>query len=121
VAQLLDEDFPEAEKVVLVMDNLNTHTIGSLYEKFPPEIARRYANRLEIHYTPKHGSWLDAAEIELSVLTKMCLNRRIGNIETYRNEVKVWQEERNRLGGSMKWQFTSKNARIKLKKLYPHI
>jgi hypothetical protein len=80
-----------------------------------------YANRLEIHYTPKHGSWLDAAEIELRVLTKMCLNRRIADIETYRKEVKAWQEERNRLGGSMNWQFTSKNARIKLKKLYPQI
>jgi hypothetical protein len=119
IAQLLDDDFPEAEKVVLVMDNLNTHTIGSLYEKFPPEVARRYANRLEIHDTPKHGSWLDAAEIELSVLTKMCLNRRIGDIETYRQEVKAWQEERNKLGGSMNWQFTSANARLNYHRLKP--
>ncbi|GHT19248.1 hypothetical protein FACS1894189_7950 [Planctomycetales bacterium] len=100
---------------------MNTPTLGSLYEKYPPEIARRYANRLEIHYTPKHGSWLDAAEIALSVLTKMCLNRRIADMAAYCKEVRAWQEERNRLGGSMKWQFNSKNARIKLKKLYPYI
>lgn len=119
IAHLLDVDFPDAEVVVLVMDNLNTHKIGSLYEKFPPDEARAYAKRLEIHYTPKHGSWLDAAEIELSILTKQCLQRRIGDIATYRREVKVWQESRNASGKGVDWQFTTKDARVKLKRLYP--
>ena len=119
IAHLLDVDFPDADVVVLVQDNLNTHKIGSLYERFPPEQARAYAKRLEIHYTPKHGSWLDAAEIELSILTKQCLNRRIGDIETYRREVQAWQNTRNNSGKGVDWQFTTNDARIKLKRLYP--
>ena len=96
------------------------HKIGSLYEKFPPEQARAYVKRLEIHQTPKHGSWLDTAEIELSILTKQCLKRRIGDIETYRREVNVWQDTRNNSGKGVDWQFTTNDARIKLKKMYPH-
>jgi hypothetical protein len=119
IAHLLDVDFPEAEVVVLVMDNLNTHKIGSLYERFPADKARAYAKRLEIHYTPKHGSWLDAAEIELSILTKQCLNRRIGDIETYRREVQAWQDTRNASNKGVDWQFTADDARVKLKRLYP--
>jgi len=119
IAHLLDVDFPDAEVVVLVMDNLNTHKIGSLYERFPAEQARAYAKRLEIHYTPKHGSWLNAAEIELSVLASQCLDRRMGDIETFRREVEAWQETRNASSRGADWQFTAKDARIKLKKLYP--
>jgi hypothetical protein len=121
IAHLLDVDFPDAEKVVLVMDNLNTHKIGSLYERFPPEQAKGYADRLEIHFTPKHGSWLNAAEMEFSVLTVQCLDRRIGDIETFRREVQAWQDARNAAGKEMDWQFTTEDARIKLKKLYPQI
>ena len=119
IAQLLDVDFPEAEKVVLVMDNLNTHKIGSLYVRFPAEQARSYAERLEIHYTPKHGSWLNMAEIEFSVLSTQCLDRRIGDMETFRSEVGAWQKARNASGRGADWQFTAKDARIKLKRLYP--
>lgn len=119
IAHLLDVDFPDAEVVVLVMDNLNTHKIGSLYERFPADKARAYAKRLEIHYTPKHGSWLNAAEIELSILTKQCLNRRIGDMETYRREVQAWQEARNASNKGVEWQFTADDARVKLKRLYP--
>jgi hypothetical protein len=119
IAWLLDVDFPDAEVVVLVMDNLNTHTIGSLYKRFPPDKAREYAKRLEIHYTPKHGSWLNIAEIELSILTKQCLNRRIGDIETYRREVQAWKNDRNDTEKGIDWQFTTHDARGKLKRLYP--
>jgi hypothetical protein len=119
VAHLLDEDYPDAEVVVLVNDNLNTHTIASLYERFPAERARAYAKRLEIHYTPKHGSWLNAAESEFSVLTVQCLDRRIGDIETFRSEVQAWQDARNASGNGCDWQFTTEDARIKLKRLYP--
>jgi hypothetical protein len=119
VAKLLDEDFPKVEKVVLVCDNLNTHTIASFYEAFPPRQARAYVERLEIHYTPKHGSWLDAAEIELSVLTKQCLDRRIPNIATLRREVAAWQRGRNASRKGVDWQFTTPKARVKLKRLYP--
>ena len=119
MATLLDEDFPEAKKVILVCDNLNTHKIASFYETFPPERAWNYAQRLEIHYTPKHGSWLNAAEIELSVLTKQCLGRRIPNIETLRTEVATWQRDRNASKKGIDWQFTTSNALIKLKRLYP--
>jgi len=121
MAHLLDVDYPDAEVVVLVMDNLNTHKIGSLYERFPAERAREYVKRLEIHFTPKHGSWLNAAECEFSVLSSQCLNRRIGDIETFRREVKAWQDARNALGSGMDWQFTTADARIKLKRLYPQI
>ena len=119
MARLLDRDFPKAEKVVLVCDNLNTHTIASFYEAFPPKQARKYVKRLEIHYTPKHGSWLDAAEIELSILTQQCLDRHIPNIKTLRREVEVWQRRRNSSGKGVDWQFTTPKARIKLKRLYP--
>jgi transposase len=119
IAHLLDVDFPDADKVVLVMDNLNTHKIGSLYERFPAEQARAYVERLEIHFTPKHGSWLNAAEIEFSVLSEQCLGRRIGDIETFRREVQAWQDDRNATGNGMNWQFTTTDARTKLKRLYP--
>jgi transposase len=121
IAHLLDVDYPDAEKVVLVMDNLNTHKIGSLYERFSPAVAKAYADRLEIHFTPKHGSWLNAAESEFSVLSTQCLDRRIGDIETFRREVKAWQDARNAAGNGMDWQFTTADARIKLKRLYPQI
>jgi hypothetical protein len=107
------------EKVVLVMDNLNTHKMGSLYERFSPEVAK--ADRLEIHFTPKHGSWLNAAESEFSVLTVQCLDRRIGDIETFRREVQAWRDARNAAGKGMDGQFTTADARIKLKRLYPQI
>jgi transposase len=119
IAHLLDVDFPDAEVVVLVMDNLNTHKIGSLYERFPPEQARAYVKRLEIHFTPKHGSWLNMAEIEFSVLSGQCLDERIGDIETFRRKVKAWQDARNVSGKGADWQFNAKDARIKLKRLYP--
>ena len=116
---LLDVDYPSAEKVVLVWDNLNTHAPASLYKAFPPQEARRLLDRLEIHYTPKHGSWLDSAEIELSVFTKQCLNRRIDNIDTLRSEANAWADRRNASGAVVDWQFTTDDARIKLKRLYP--
>ena len=101
------------------MDNLNTHTGGSLYEAFPPHEARRLLNRLEIHYTPKHGSWLNIAEIELRVLSGQCLNRRIPDKPTLEREVTQWQEQRNSLKAKVDWRFSSDDARIKLKRLYP--
>jgi len=121
IAHLLDVDYPDAEVVVLVMDNLNTHKIGSLYERFPPEQARAYVERLEIHFTPKHGSWLNMAEIEFSVLSCQCLDRRIGDIETFRSEVKAWQDARNASGKGADWQFKTEDARIKLKRLYTQL
>lgn len=121
IKELLDVDYPEAEKVILVCDNLNTHKIASLYEAFAPEKARRLARRLEIHYTPKHGSWLNIAEIELSALTKQCLDRRIPDIETLRSEAKAWWRERNGRQKGVDWRFTTKGARIKLRHLYPQI
>jgi len=119
--EMLDTRYPNAKKVVLVMDNLNTHTTASFYEAFLPEEARRLAERLEIHYTPKHGSWLNIAEIELSVLQGQCLNRRIADIETMRNEVDSWQTNRNNQIKKINWQFTTDNARVKLKRLYPKL
>ena len=118
---LLEEDYPDAEVVVLVMDNLNTHSIGSLYEAFPPDKARELARRLEIHYTPKHGSWLNIAEIELSVLSRQCLDRRIESIELLESECNCWNMKRNELQKGVDWQFTTDDARIKLKRLYPQI
>jgi len=119
---LLDEEYPDVEKVVLVMDNLNTHSISSLYETFPPEEAFRLAQRLELHFTPKHGSWLDIAEIELSALTNQCLaHRRIDNIEELRNEVMSWSVSRTANQKGVDWQFTTDNARVTLKSLYPVI
>ena len=121
VRDLLDVHYPEAETIVLVMDNLNTHTPASLYQAFHPEEARRLAGRLEIHHTPKHGSWLDMAEIELGVLATQCLDRRIGDRETLAREVAAWQAKRNAAGRAVDWRFTTADARIKLKRLYPSI
>ena len=121
IKELVDELDPDAKKIVLVMDNLNTHKISSLYEAFPPEEARRLAEKLEIHFTPKHGSWLNMAETELSVLTKQCLDRRIPDRETLKSEANTWQDQRNDADATVDWQFTTKDARIKLKNLYPSI
>ena len=121
VRELLEVHYPKAQKVCLVMDNLNTHTISSLYEAFPPDIARTLAKRLEIHYTPKHGSWLNIAEIELSLMTTQCLGRRISNIETLASELEAWIITRNTAATAVDWQFTTEDARIKLKRLYPNI
>jgi len=119
IREMLEERYRDAEKVVLIMDNLNTHAISSLYCAFPPEEARDLANRLEIHYTPKHGSWLNIAEIELSVLYAQCLNRRIAHIEHIQREVTAWEEARNNKIVYVKWQFTTDDARVKLARLYP--
>ena len=119
IRELVDVDFPEAETIVLVMDNLNTHTPGALYEAFAPEEARRILERLEIHYTPKHGSWLNMAEIELSVFTRQCLDRRIPDLGTLRSEAAVWYRSRNASSKRVDWQFTTETARVKLKRLYP--
>ena len=118
VKKIATEHYPDAQKVVLVMDNLNTHTIGSLYETFPPEEALRLAQRLEIHFTPKHGSWLNIAEIELSALSMQCLDRRIDTMEQLNEELAAWQEERNKQSKAVKWQFFTPDARIKLHSLY---
>ncbi len=119
--ELADEDYPDAEKIVVVMDNLNTHSPISFYETFPPEEARRLIDRFEFHYTPKHGSWLNMAEIEFSVLARQCLNRRIPNIERLDREVQAWFKYRNETSTTINWRFTTENARIKLKRLYPLI
>lgn len=119
IDHLLSVDYPDAQKVVVVMDNLNTHTTGSLYEAFEPAKARALAKRLEIHYTPKHGSWLNIAEIELSALTRQCLNRRIADIETLNQELAAWQRATNQNQRQVNWQFTTADARIKLRHLYP--
>lgn len=121
IKQMLDERYPEATKVRLVMDNLNTHNIASLYETFEPREARRLAERLEIHYTPKHGSWLNKAEIELSVLKGQCLDRRIAEISTMQAEVAIWENNRNNMSKTIDWQFTTPDARVKLKRLYPNL
>jgi hypothetical protein len=118
---MLDERYPDAVKVRLVMDNLNTHHIASLYETFEPQVARRLAERLEIHHTPKHGSWLNMAEIELSVLKGQCLNRRIPDMSTIQAEVSAWENDRNNSTKKIVWQFKTGDARIKLKKLYPNL
>jgi DDE superfamily endonuclease len=119
VRWLVEDLHPEAEKVVLVMDNLNTHKLASLYEAFPAEQARRLAERLEIHHTPKHGSWLNMAEIELSVLAGQCLDQRLESAALLKQEVAAWELERNERRVEVKWQFTTANARIKLRHLYP--
>ena len=121
IKYLVDEMYPDAEKIILVMDNLNTHKPASLYKKYPPEEARRIMKKLEIHYTPKHGSWLDIAEIELNVMTRQCLSRRIGSIELLQAELAAWEAERNQKHSAVNWQFTTKDARIKLTTLYPDI
>jgi hypothetical protein len=119
IRRLLENEYPDCQKIRLVMDNLNTHSISSLYEAFPPEIARSLAKRLEIHYTPKHGSWLNIAEIELSVLSKQCLDRRIDSITILGSELTSWETERNAMQKGVDWQFTTPDARVKLKHLYP--
>jgi transposase len=121
IKELVEEHYPLAEKIVLVLDNLNTHTPAALYEAFTPAEARRLLERLEIHYTPKHGSWLNMAEIELSVLARQCLNRRIPDREALAGEVGAWEEERNATESTIDWRFTTADARIKLKHLYPEI
>ncbi len=119
--EIVDVDYPEAEIVVLVMDNLNTHTLGALYEAFEPAEALRIARRLEIHHTPKHGSWLNMAEIELSVLSRQCLGQRIPDVATLTAEVAAWERRRNEAGARTEWRFTTGEARIKLKHLYPSL
>lgn len=119
IKTMLDERYPDAIQVRLVMDNLNTHHIASLYETFEPQEARRLAERLDIHHTPKHGSWLNMAEIELSVLKGQCLNRRIADMKTMQAEVAAWERDRNNRTRKIDWQFTTTDARIKLKRLYP--
>ena len=121
VCWLVEEVHEEAEKVVLVLDNLNTHRVASLYEAFPPERARRIAEKLEIHHTPVHGSWLNMAEIELAVLASQCLDRRIESREELEAEVAAWEEERNERQVEVDWQFTTADARIKLRRLYPAV
>lgn len=118
---LLMTVYPEVAVVVLVMDNLNTHSIGSLYEAFDPETARALAARLEIHYTPKHGSWLNMAETELSILSRQCLDRRIESKQLLTREVTAWEANRNAQHATIDWQFTTADARIKLKRLYPSV
>jgi hypothetical protein len=119
IRDLLEIHYPDIPKIRLVMDNLNTHSISSLYEAFSPAVARSLAKRLEIHHTPKHGSWLNIAEIELSVLTRQCLNRRIPTIISLNKELSSWETQRNESQKSVDWQFTTNTARIKLKRLYP--
>lgn len=116
---LVDIEYPEADKIVLVLDNLNTHSAAALYERFKPEEALRIAQKIEWHYTPEHGSWLNIAEIELSVLTRQCLNRRIPDKETLIAEVAAWEAKRNQTEPAINWQFTTADARIKLRRLYP--
>jgi len=119
VRELVDGHFSSAERLTLVMDNLNTHCPSSLYEAFEPHEAKRILDKLELHYTPKHGSWLNMAEIELSVLGRQCLSRRIPDQEALRGEVSAWQRTRNARASKIDWRFTTSDARIKLKKLYP--
>ena len=121
VRQLVDVDYPDKDRIVLVMDNLNTHRLSSLYQAFEPAEARRIAQKLEIHYTPKHGSWLNMAEIELGVLARQCLDRRIPDQQTLNQETRAWWDQRNRDAIRADWRFTTQDARIKLKSLYPSI
>ena len=121
IKYLSDEMFPEAEKIILVMDNLNTHKAASLYKAFPPAEARRIIKRLEIHYTPKHGSWLDMSEIELNVITRQCLSRRIATIDKLKSELSAWETKRNQDIAKIQWHFQTGDAREKLISLYPII
>jgi hypothetical protein len=118
---LADEMYPDAEKIIMVCDNLNTHDKSSFYETFPPMEALRLAKRFEFHYTPKHGSWLDIAEIELNVMTRQCLNRRIDSIEKLTSELAAWEKERNEKHAKVNWHFRTKDARVKLISLYPEL
>ena len=119
VRHLLDVDYPEARKIKLVCDNLNTHTIASFYKAFPAPEAHRLARRVDIYHTPRNGSWLNVAEIELSVLSRQCLDRRIATVEDFNRETSAWQRERNRTAAKVIWQFSTADARVKLKHLYP--
>jgi transposase len=119
--ELSDRHYLTAERITVVLDNLNTHGPASFYEAFAPHEARRLAERFEFHYTPKHGSWLNMAEIEFSVLSRQCLDRRIGDAETLQREIQAWKQQRNRARRSVDWQFTTTDARTKLKRLYPII
>lgn len=121
IKKISDELYPEAEKITLVMDNFRTHSPSSLYETFEPEEAKRIWDRFEFVYTPKHGSWLNMAEIELHVLNGQCLSRHISTIEEIRKEVEAWQKNRNNKNSSINWQFTTKESRVKLRRLYPSI
>lgn len=121
VRHIADKLYPKADKILLVMDNLNTHKPSALYETFPPQEAKRIWDRFEFIYTPKHGSWLNMAEIELNVLMGQCLNRRIDKMATIRKEVKAWEQHRNNKKAKINWQFKTDDARIKLKRLYPTI
>ena len=116
---LVDEGYPEAEVIRVVLDNLNTHSAASLYEAYPPEEARRIARRLRFHYTPKHASWLNMAEIEFSVLERQCLGRRLPSRKRVAEEVGAWEAERNRTGATVNWRFTAADARVKLQRFYP--
>lgn len=119
--QVADEFYPQAEKIIVVLDNLNTHTPAAFYETFAPEEARRLVERFEFHFTPKHGSWLNIAEIELSALVRQCLDRRLPNLTTVAQEVQAWQQQRNDEVVKVHWHFKADDARIKLKHLYPKI
>jgi transposase len=119
--QVADVFYPQAEKIVVVLDNLNTHTSSVFYETFDPEEARRLVQRFEFHFTPKHGSWLNMAEIELSALVRQCLDRRLPDLETLAQEVQAWQKQRNDEVVKVQWQFKTNDARTKLKHLYPKI
>jgi transposase len=119
IKRLVDDDFPRAEKIILVMDNLNTHSIASLYETFPAEEAGRLRDKLEIYYTPKHGSWLNMAEIELNVINNHGLPKRIPDIEQMRKEAEAWNRRRNKEACKINWRFTASDAHIKLKRVYP--
>ena len=121
IRELVDEQYPNAEKIILVLDNLNTHTPGSLYEAYPPAEARRLTEKLEIHYTPKHGSWLNMAEIEFSVCARQCLDCRIDNADDLAQAITAWQDERNAAGARMHWRFDTGAARAKLSRLYPSL
>jgi hypothetical protein len=119
IKYLLTECYPSKSKIILVMDNLNVHAISSLYKKYPAPEARAYARRLEIHYTPKHGSWLNIAEIELNVMTRQCLDRRLDNMEKLASELVAWNTQRNKNIAKVNWQFTTSDARLKLISVYP--
>lgn len=121
IQRLLEQDYADSETVILVCDQLNTHKLASLYEAFPPSTARRLVERLEIHHTPEHGSWLNIAENELSALTRQCLDRRIPDRQTLERETTAWYTQRNQLQKSVDWQFTTTDARIRLKRLYPQM
>jgi recombinational DNA repair ATPase RecF len=121
IRSLLDGRYAQAERVVLVMDQLNTHALASLYETFPPKDAKRLAERIELHHTPKHGSWLNIAEIELSALGRQCLARRIAHQASLRRKVEQWERQRNAAVTKVDWQFTTAQARVKLRSLYPSL